>query len=190
MTSIRLIVILSVAMLLLSGCFSSSVRYYSLQDGQTPMRVSDKPSEVLRVGVSLVGLPKLLNRPQLVVRVSNSEVSFAELHQWGGRLQEEVTQLLVSELQALHLQQAVYVYPADNRVIPNQQWSAELIQLDGTLGGKVRLQATCRLLDKSSRIPVYERSVQREVQAQGDQVSDYVDAQRMLLKQLATECAW
>lgn len=176
--------------LLLSGCFSSSVRYFSLLDGQAvPVMAQDLPS-VSRVGVSLVGLPKLINRPQLVVRVSNSEVKFEEQYQWGGRLQEEITQLLSTELQRLHPQQAVYVYPSDNRPVPSQQWTAEVIQLDGVVGGEVSLQASCRLMDKNSRQPLFERTIQRQLTTEGTQMSDYVDVQRTLLKQLAQTCSW
>ncbi len=176
---------------LLAGCFSSPVRYYALQDGQAfPVTTRQAVSATSSVGVSVVTLPKLLNRPQLVVRVSNSEVRFEEQHQWGGRLQEEVTQLLISELQAAHPQQAVYLYPADNRAVPQQQWSAEIIQLDGVLAGEVSLKAQCRLLDKSNRLPIFERSVQHSLQTQGNQITDYVDAQRWLIRALAKACGW
>lgn len=190
MRTIYLNLMLMSIVVLLSGCFASPVRYYSLQDGQLLPLATRQSAAANSVGVSLVGLPKLLNRPQLVVRVSNSEVRFEEQHQWGGRLQEEVTQLLVSALQAAHPQQAVYLYPADNRAVPQQQWSAEIVQLDGVLGGDVSLKAQCRLLDKSSRAPLFERSIQKTIQTQGTQMTDYVDAQRELIKQLATACAW
>lgn len=175
---------------LLAGCFSSSVRYYALQDGQTSALLSNTHPPAHRVGVSVVTLPKLLNRPQLVVRLSNSELKFEEQHQWGGRLQEEISQLLATELQALHPQDGVYLYPADNRTMPNQQWSADILQLDGMLGGVVTLQANCRLLDKSNRLPVFERTVQRRLQTEGAQINDYINAQRALLKQLAAACSW
>jgi len=174
----------------LAGCFSSTVRYYALQDGQTTKVVHAANAPEQRVGVSVVSLPKLLNRPQLVVRVSTSEVRFEERYQWGGRLQEEISQLLATELQALHPQDGVYLYPADNRTMPNQQWSADILQLDGMLGGVVTLQANCRLLDKSNRSPVFERTVQRRLQTQGTQIDDYINAQRALLKQLAAACSW
>jgi uncharacterized lipoprotein YmbA len=175
---------------LLAGCFSSSVRYYALQDGQASALLSNTHPPAHRVGVSVVTLPKLLNRPQLVVRLSDSELKFEEQHQWGGRLQEEISQLLATELQALHPQDGVYLYPADNRTMPNQQWSADILQLDGMLGGGVTLQANCRLLDKSNRLPVFERTVQRRLQTEGAQINDYISAQRALLKQLAAACSW
>jgi uncharacterized lipoprotein YmbA len=183
-------IIAIVMSVLLTGCFSSSVRYYALQDGQATAIASTSNPPEARVGVSVVTLPKLLNRPQLVVRVSNSELKFEESHQWGGRLQEEISQLLAIELQVLHPQQAVYLYPAENRVVPSQQWSADIIQLDGMLGGVVTLQANCRLFDKSNRLPIFERSVQHSIQTQGNQITDYVDAQRRLIKQLAVVCSW
>jgi uncharacterized lipoprotein YmbA len=183
-------IIAIVMSVLLTGCFSSPVRYYALQDGQAFPVTTRQDVSATSVGVSVVGLPKLLNRPQLVVRVSNSELKFEESHQWGGRLQEEVSQLLVSELQVLHPQQAVYLYPAENRVVPSQQWSADIVQLDGMLGGVVTLQANCRLFDKSNRLPIFERSVQKTIQAQGAQMTDYVNAQRELIKQLAVVCSW
>jgi uncharacterized lipoprotein YmbA len=74
--------------------------------------------------------------------------------------------------------------------MPNQQWSADILQLDGMLGWVVTLQANCRLLDKSSRLPVFERSVQHKIQTKGYEISDYINAQRALLKQLAAACSW
>jgi hypothetical protein len=45
-------------------------------------------------------------------------------------------------------------------------------------------------LDKSSRLPVFERSVQHKIQTKGTEISDYINAQRDLLKTLAAACSW
>lgn len=177
-------------MLSLTACISSTpVRYYALQDGSDIVgAMSAMPSEEQRIGVGPIVLTKVLNRPQLVHRRSQSELVFEESHQWAGRLQEEVSQLLVQQLQALHPQHWIYPYPADARPIPAWQWSADIQQLDGQLGGVVRLQANCRLLHKTKREPLFQRQVTLSQATQGGSMADYVDAQRLLLRALAKQC--
>lgn len=187
----QLPILLTLTLFSLAGCAGAPVHYYSLQNGETvavsPPATTDASQ---RIGVGSVTVPKLLNRPQLVVRLSPSELVFEEEHQWGGRLQEELTQLLTSELQRLHPQQDVYVYPAENRATPSRQWSVDIQQLDGILGGKVQLQAQCRLFDKNTRQTLFERNVSLRQVMTSNSVADYVDTQRSLVQQLAQACGW
>ncbi len=176
--------------LLLVGC-SNPVTYYRLQ-GSTASAMPSQlpaPTEVKRrIGVGPILLPKLLNRPQLVLRQSKHALTVSETHQWGGRLQEDITQLFVSELQGLHPQDWVYAFPADAKPAPQWQWTVEIQQLDGELGGQVQLQAICRLLDRNSRQPVSHQQVSLQQQTASDRIDDYVDTLNQLLIALVQQC--
>lgn len=179
--------------LLATGCVGNSqpIRHYVLQDGQP---LSSAPANLaqpglVRVGVGPISLPRLLNRPQLVVRLQGSEVRFEEQHQWGGRLQEDITQLLTAELQRLHPKDSVYAWPTPAQPLPQRQWAVDIAQLDGQPSGEVTLQASCRLLERDDRQPLWQRSLTLKTQA-GPDMADYVDAQRQLLRQLAAACRW
>jgi len=93
-------------------------------------------------------------------------------------------------LQGLHPTEDVYIYPAETRALPARQWSVDIQQLDGVLGGSVQLQAQCRLFDKNTRQTVFERNVALTQVMSSQRISDYVDAQRLLIKRLAQVCAW
>lgn len=183
--------LVTISALLLSACAGQPMHYYSLQDGSPQNHVIDTSADtVQRVGIGPITLPKLLNRPQIVTRLSQSEVVFAEQHQWGGRLQEEVTQYLTTQLQNDHPQQWVYPYPSDARPLPTYQWALDIQQLDGSLGGTVQLQATCRFIEKSSQKTRFERQVTETEKTTDNSMSAYIDAQRKLLSKLAQACRW
>lgn len=177
--------------LLLSACAGQSMHYYSLQDGNPQNRVIDTSATTMqRVGIGPINLPKLLNRPQIVTRLSQSEVVFAEQHQWGGRLQEELTQYLTNQLQNEHPQQWIYPYPSDARPAPEYQWALDIQQLDGSLGGNVQLQATCRFIDKKNQQTRFQRQLTETEPTTDASMSAYIDAQRKLLNRLTQKCSW
>jgi hypothetical protein len=173
---------------LLMGC-SQPIHYYALTGGEVPV-LSQRQHAGVSVGVSQVVLPKLINRPQLVVRQTAHEVKVLEQHQWAGKFQEEVTQLLLQSLQQAYPQQPIYAYPVEQRQAPQQQWSVDIQQLDGALAGVVQLQAVCRLTDRANRQTIFERQIRQAQPVSGDQVADYVAAQRQLLVRLVEQCRW
>lgn len=175
----------------LAACSLSPVHYYSLQSTASTEVVNHVvDAHEQSVGVGPITLPRLLNRPQIVHRVSSSELIFEEDHQWGGRLQEEMSQLLTQTLQQAHPQQLVYAYPAENRVMPAYQWSVDVQQLDGVLGGVVQLHATCRLYAKHRKQMVFDRQVVLSQKMASSDMAAYVLAQHDLLMQLAKRCDW
>jgi uncharacterized lipoprotein YmbA len=187
--SVRSAIALSMfgVILLMSGCVvSSSMHHYTLLDGRalSPSPLSAQDS----VGVASITLPRLLNRPQLVRRTANAELIFEEQYQWGGRLQEEIQQLLIDEWQAVEPNRLFYAYPNATQISTTEVRSVDIIQLDGQLGGVVQLQAICRARSASDRHLLWQKNIALLEQMTSAIIADYVAVLRVLVRRLAREC--
>jgi uncharacterized lipoprotein YmbA len=185
---LRLGIKLMLMTLLLSACVSSApTHFYGLQDGRalasSPLEAKDS------VGVAVVTIPRLLNRPQLVRRTSEAELIFEEQHQWGGRLQEDIQQLLMDEWQRLDTTRLFYAYPSTAQINSTREVrSVDIIQLDGQLGGIVQLQAVCRAKEVNSRQLLWQKNLSLSEQMTTQKITDYVTILRHLIRRLAKEC--
>ncbi|HZC82204.1 MAG TPA: PqiC family protein [Nitrospiraceae bacterium] len=137
------IAILSVTMIVLSGC-SSSPRssFYTLSTGAPPeSTTSSQATAAYRIAVGPVTVPQLVDRPQFVVRAGANQVTLAELHRWAEPLQSEIprvialnlTQLLGAKQVSAHSHGAIG--HAEYRVIVDIQ------RFDSALGEAVTIDA-------------------------------------------------
>jgi uncharacterized lipoprotein YmbA len=101
------IVVASVA---LTGCGSDKpTRLYVLNaTAEHPAAMS---SQGVAIGVGPITLPKYLDRPQIVMGVSANQLSQANLDQWGGDLNDNMTRVLATNLSDLLATDRVSFYP-------------------------------------------------------------------------------
>lgn len=80
----------------LCGCASRTPEhFYSVS---VPVAASTTASEAPRVAVAPIVIPSMIDRPQLVVRTSEHELSVLENHRWAEPLSADLTRTLVDEL--------------------------------------------------------------------------------------------
>ena len=87
----------SVALIgLLAGCSSPKSRFYTLDPDNTVERAST--ATPIRVVVGPVTIPDLVDRPQIVTRVSANEVKVNEFARWAEPLKSEISQVIAADL--------------------------------------------------------------------------------------------
>jgi len=135
--------------LMVSGCASTDdpTRFYTLRAANEVNVESSQQTSVLTntIGIVAVTIPRLIDRPQLVMREGQHEIHRAEFHQWGGSLQEEIERVLVSGLNHHLNDYTVYLYPNKTHPRPERELALDITRLDGSLGQSVTLDLQWRM---------------------------------------------
>jgi uncharacterized lipoprotein YmbA len=142
--------------LLLGGCFgaSPSSRFYTL----TPQEIRAISSpEAVEVGVRIgpVTIPSYLDRRQIVTRTGRNQLELAEYDRWGGKLDDEISRLLVNDLTERLAPMGVAVAPwksvplTDSPVIYRIPISID--RFDGAPGETVVLKASWVVIVKKDK---------------------------------------
>jgi len=168
---------------LLTACSSSknTTRFYAL----TPVAEQSKVTmPTLSLGVGPVQIPRLLRRPQLVVRKNATEIELVEGHQWGGSLREDILNTLSRNLSILSASGAVKTYPWKHDDRPNYQVRLKIDRFDGTLGKKLQLNVHWSLLRNNKVLSSHYETLTLAIEA--TDYNAYVTAQSQAVNDLAT----
>lgn len=83
-----------------AGCASAPpMNFYVLSADAAPAPAAAHDAAVVRVSLSLVDLPELVDSPLLVVRVAPNRVEISDLHRWGEPLRQGVPRVLAANLE-------------------------------------------------------------------------------------------
>jgi uncharacterized lipoprotein YmbA len=104
-------------MLLLGGCTvlapqKDETRFFVLmpvQDGAAP--VSAAASRPLTIGLGPITIPPYVDRPEVVTRMSDSELKVSDTDRWGEHLDTNVARVLASDLSSQLGTQQIVSYP-------------------------------------------------------------------------------
>jgi len=130
-----MMLLLAVTAAVLAGCGGSpKVNYYTLATAEIDEAAPEPTgAKGYTIAVGPVGLPELVDRPQLVVRVGANEVVLVEEHRWAESLASSIPRLIAEHLTRLLHAQQVSAYPesvigkADYRVIVDiQRFDSEI----------------------------------------------------------------
>ncbi len=144
--------------LALGGCVSlgdtQDTRFYvltPLTDHGAAPQAAGEPAEArprVSVGLATVEIPRYLDRPQIVTRISANELSLAEFDQWAEPLPDSVTQVLAENLTRLLAVHGMEVQP-EPRVNRNAyQVGVTLVQFERDADGVCVLQARWTLVQE------------------------------------------
>ena len=100
--------------LALAGCGSApKTNYYTLAPGADPRpaAVAQPASSPIGVTVGPVTLPDVVDRPNLVVRTAENQVTLLDQHRWAEPLKREIPRLLAGHLSRLLGTPRVSVFP-------------------------------------------------------------------------------
>jgi uncharacterized protein len=174
----------------LGGCLSQNrpIEFYTLSPLPRPVGESGgAPGTIVAVYPAMI--PATIDRPQIVTRTAENQVVLAEFSRWGGTLKEEITRVLIENLNILLADRHVDVM-GDNLALDPQFFVAVTFnRLEGRLGDKVWLNAAWTVRDQRSKkmLAVKTSTLQENVSGLG--YAELVAAQSRALTVLSREIA-
>lgn len=184
---------LVITALVLVGCVGASARVElytlsslsALEEGpQAGASAGD-----IAIGVGPLGLPKFLDRPQIVTRASANRIEVSEFHRWGSPLHAEFLRVLAENIAILLRTNRVAAYPWEDRFDPTYRIALDVQQFEGRLGEYVQLNATWLVTgrDATEILLVKESTIKEPVARRS--YEDFVAAESRALAALSREIA-
>lgn len=178
------IVILGTLLIVFIGCGTTAPsRLYTL----TSLTSSGEETPVLRdafclsVEVGPVQLPKYLERPHIVTRLSPNKIEPADFDRWAEPFEDNVLRILVENLAYLLWDDHIAVFPWIGSTGANYRISVNVTRFDGQLGGEVFLIAAWTIYDKAkNKVLLEKRSVIKEASGQPNYEAMVLAKSRML----------
>ncbi|MEW5773069.1 MAG: PqiC family protein [Thermodesulfobacteriota bacterium] len=161
------------------------MRFYTL----TPQARPTAAAAPAAVGVGPLVIPLALDRPQIVTRTAENQLSMAEFHRWGGSLSGDVLAAVTQDLSALLGSDRVVAHPWTRFIEPEFRVPLEIHRFDGTLGGDVTLVATWAVQRNGEPAPRVVRKSSFTEPAAGTDYAGLVAAHSRALAALSQEIA-
>jgi uncharacterized lipoprotein YmbA len=130
---------LAIAAALLSGCKSPPTSFYTLSPDASIERSSDALTGAVVVGP--VTVPDLVDRPQIVTRVSDNEVALNEFARWGEPIRSGVATTIAADL--ARLLGSDHVSVSSQTVAGTESWRVrvDIVRFDSMPGEAVAIDA-------------------------------------------------
>ena len=148
-----------VLLLLVSACNSTApTQFFMLhaESGISTLPAAAPFDKNLLVGLGPIHLPDYLNRPQIVVEISENQYRLDEQHRWAERLDQNIDRTLAKFLaDRLGLAQIIR-YPWAQRQTINYQISIDIMEFHQTADGFSRLTAQWQIKHRE-QTPVSKR---------------------------------
>ncbi len=173
-----------------SGCAKSrDARFYVL----TPLPTTDGPKtrpegRLPAVGLRPVVLPSELDRPQIVTRSGQNELSLAEFDRWAAPLGDQFTRVMAENLAILIPTDRVEVFPWPRDTAIDYEVVVEVMRSEGTLGGNCWLSAVWTVFKRNERGAAV-RSKTSYAEPAGASYADLVAVQSRLVGALGRDIA-
>ncbi len=136
----------------LAGCGSTrSSRFYVLTPHPPTTAARAAANDQLALGIGPVALPLLLDRPQLVWRLSASERSLSEYSRWAEPLDANMARVLAENLAPRLGTERVFVDPFPASVPLDYRVSLDIVRCDAGPSGDLVLAVRWSLFDGTSR---------------------------------------
>ena len=124
------------------------------------------PATNAAIGVGPVTLPKYLDRPQIVTRISDNSLAQSDLDQWGGDLNDNITRVVASNLSRLLGTERVSLYPWKDQAPVTYQVSIDIIKFEKEPDGSTVLSAFWSLASPSDgSVKLMQQSTYRDAGA-------------------------
>jgi hypothetical protein len=149
-----------VALLALAGCKSPNSSFYTLSPDAS-LRTTGAP---LRTAVVIgpVTVPELVDRPQLVTRVSDNEVALNEFARWGEPLKSGIARTIAADLEQLLGTGEVSVAGQAGLVREASRVRVDIVRFDSVPGDAVTIDAQWVVRVPGKPLPISGRTVARE----------------------------
>jgi uncharacterized lipoprotein YmbA len=142
----------------LAGCGSTAPTHFYLLSS-VPEQPVPAPGQGVAIGIGPVTLPQYLNRPQIVTRSSNNQLTVSEFDQWGGALDDNVTRTLAANLATLLGTDRVSLYPWKESAPVDFQVTLDVAAFEDDAEGNAVLSVFWSVIDaKTGAVAVMRRS--------------------------------
>jgi len=188
---IRRALILACICLVVQACAGTKPsRFYILNSNcvSTPGEMNPNAIDI-SLGVGPVKLPEYLNRSQIVTRTSPEAVQLAEFDRWAEPLDKNFARVLAVDLGYLLRTPKVALFPMSGFRNLDYQIVVEVIQFDGTQGGKAFLSVRYTLFGKDGKEPILVKKVDFTETVKGDTFEALVAAHCLNVCALSREIA-
>jgi uncharacterized protein len=134
--------ILCLLLFMLVGCATSPPsRFYLLSPLQNESEVQPAAGvPCISIGIGPVKLPEYTNRPQIITRTSQNELSRAQFDLWAEPLSNTFSRVIAENLTRLICTESVHLFPWMPSIKPDYIVRAEVMEINGDLGTKAYLQ--------------------------------------------------
>ncbi|MFC0399220.1 PqiC family protein [Paraburkholderia rhizosphaerae] len=148
------------ALLASGGCKSPNSTFYTL----SPDASLEHTGAPLRTAVVVgpVTIPELVDRPQLVTRVSDNEVALNEFARWGEPLKSGIARTIAADLGQLLGAEQVSVLGQAALVQEAYRVRVDIVRFDSAPGDAVTIDAQWVVRVPGKALPVSGRTVARE----------------------------
>jgi uncharacterized lipoprotein YmbA len=172
----------------LVGCSGSApIRYFSLDDGESPAPGSANGP---RVAIVQVNLPELVDRSQLVVRASGHRLRICDQDRWAEPLRRQIPRLLARDLGVALDSGRVVTLPIDARNFDADfKLSLDIQRLEAVLDRGVELDAVWRVETRDGRTSFGRTRVLESIVPGDDVHAAMVASQRLAFLGLARQLA-
>ena len=176
--------------LALAGCLGTSrtIEYYTLTPLQRPVGLAEGSTGTV-IAILPVSIPAAIDRPQIVTRTAENQISLAEYNRWGGSLKEDIGRALVQNINTLMAGRPVSILPETLAAEPRYYIAVTVNRLDGRLGETAWMNAGWTLRDQRAKQTLAIRSFVAEERVTGTGYADLVAAQSRLVEALSREIA-
>lgn len=150
-----------IASLLLMGCASSQpTRFFVLNAIESARQEPAQPCRndaSMTIGINPVSVPRYLDRPQIMTKVSANEFKLSELNVWAEPLTDNLSRVMAQNLGHVPCARVVTIPKALSRTI-SHRLSTEVMRLEGTLGGQALLEVQWSITDELSKQVLHTRT--------------------------------
>jgi uncharacterized protein len=182
----------AVMALLLTGCGSSRpAKFYTLnavQPGSVTAGQTSQSTGRLTVGLGPVEIPDYIDRPQIVTRTLQNELTVAEYSRWGGSLRPDVVRVVLENLSRLMAPKQVSVVPWTRGGPLQYRVALDVARFDATPGREVWLNAQWTIFSQDGKVAMASESNIREP-LNGSDIGGIVTAMSQALGGLTKDMA-
>lgn len=167
----------------LLGCGTSAkTHYYTLNTPPPPAAQSSATGPIIVIGP--VTLPDLVDRPQLVLRTSDNQVSISDTHRWAQSLKRAVAQAVAENLAREINPSRVQLLGQSLSDEADLRIAIDILRFESTLGVQTTIEAKWTVRAKNASKPF---SAQRKVHetVTGNTHADLIAAHSRAITQLS-----
>ena len=177
--------------LFLSACMRSnkSVQFYRLNASAAMVDIIQEPelTNQALIGLGSIRIPDYLNRPQMVIAISDNQYQLSEEHRWAERLDENISLVLTKLLSSQLGSNRILRYPWSLRQAVDYQVSIDIIEFHIDALGQSRLIAQWLIKRKDQSI--FSRRFNYQVYASTTDYEIMVSAQSACLTKWGQDIA-
>lgn len=189
----RILCLIFAGLTALYGCASGphAPRFYVLSaaDGkQTAGKPACEGAADVSLGIGPVDMPKYLDRPQIMIRISRNELKLSESDQWAEPLKDAVPRVIAGDVGSFVCGDVkIWPWKGSDRI--DYRLNASILSLDGTPGGDAVLDVKWSIVDEHTKKPIVSKESTYSEQVADNSYESLVSAYSRLLASFSRDIA-